>query len=148
MFHSFSSLPPSFPPTLIPLDLSSSAKMGTLTSGTCTMRHLCTCSAWGPRSWPQRELCSPGSHGRTRTNSGGQNVFSSSCCGPERSWTRGSTSAPTSTPLTTRKTPACTMPLPQAWRRVSKWDSDKRFGNLFLFLSEKKSHNTKISSTD
>lgn len=131
MFHSCPSALPSFPPSLIPLDLSSSAKMGTLTSGTCTMRRLCTSSAWGPRSWPQRELCSPESHGRMRTNSGGQSVFSSSWCGPERSWTRGSTSAPTSTPLTTRKAPACTMLLPRAWRHVSKWASWECF---FFFL--------------
>lgn len=131
MFHSCPSALPSFPPSLIPLDLSSSAKMGTLTSGTCTMRRLCTSSAWGPRSWPQRELCSPESHGRMRTNSGGQSVFSSSWCGPERSWTRGSTSAPTSTPPTTRKTPACTMLLPRAWRHVSKWASWECFRLFF-----------------
>lgn len=95
--------------------------MGTLTSGTCTTRRLCTSSAWGPRYWPQRVLCSPESHGRTKTNSGGRSVFSSSWCGLERSWTRGSTSVPTSMPLTTRKTPACTTLLPRAWRRVSKW---------------------------
>lgn len=108
---------------LIPLDLFSWAKMGILTSVTCTTRRLCTFSAWGPTSWPQRGRCNPESRGRTKTNSGGQNVYGSFWSGPERNWTTESTRALMSMLQTTRRTPACTTLQPRAWKLVLRWDS-------------------------
>ena len=106
------------PVCLILLGLFSETKMGILTSVMCTMRHHCTFSAWGPRSWLQRGRCSLGFHGHTKTNSVGLSVYKSFWHGLEQSWIMESMRLLISTPLTTRRIPACTMLLPQAWRSV------------------------------
>lgn len=108
----------------LPPDSSSWTKTGTLTNGTCTTRRPCTSCAWDPRSWPPRGRCSLACRGRTKTSGGGRSASSWRWRGRGRSWTAASTRRLTSTPRTTRKTPACTtLPL-QAWKPAFGWDSD------------------------
>jgi len=85
------------------------------------MRRLCTFSAWDRRSWPQMGRYNRVSRGHTKINIVEQIAYRSSYLGLEQSWTMESTSVLTSMPRTTRKTPAYTTLLPQAWRHALRW---------------------------